>query len=253
MTGPLTDMRIVGVFPHPDDEAYAAGGMLAMCARDGATVSIVSATRGEAGRVRGRGALSRDEMAALRTAELEASCRVLGARPPRFLDLPDGDLDQVGIDRGAVVITAALDDIDPHVVVTLGDDGVYGHRDHIACTAMVAAATTRARVLHAVFPRGVFEPVWRSVRKARAARLDADFDASAIGVEEADVDLVVNIAPVRAVKLAAIGAHDSQLSGGDPRSFLRPNLIDGLLDREWYIVASGRPLPSGADHPFAGL
>jgi LmbE family N-acetylglucosaminyl deacetylase len=252
MTGPLTGMRITGVFPHPDDEAYAAGGMLAMCARDGATVSIVSATRGEGGRVRGRGTPSRDEMAALRTAELEASCRVLGAEPPRFLDLPDGGLDQVGIERGAAAIAGALAELEPHVVVTLGDDGVYGHRDHIACTKMVAQATS-ARVLHAVFPRGVFEPVWRLVRKARAARLVVDIDAAAIGVDPADVDLSVDIGSVRALKLAAIAAHDSQLAGGNPRSFLRPNLIDALLDVEWYIVAFGPPLPRGSDHPFAGL
>lgn len=39
--------RLVGVFAHPDDESFAAGGLLAALAERGAEVTVISATRGE--------------------------------------------------------------------------------------------------------------------------------------------------------------------------------------------------------------
>lgn len=40
--------RILGVFAHPDDESFCAGGTLAKYAAAGAEIMIVSATRGDA-------------------------------------------------------------------------------------------------------------------------------------------------------------------------------------------------------------
>jgi len=42
----------MAVIAHPDDEAYSCAGLLAMAAEGGAVVSVVAATRGEAGRDR---------------------------------------------------------------------------------------------------------------------------------------------------------------------------------------------------------
>ncbi|MDQ1443563.1 MAG: GlcNAc-PI de-N-acetylase [Acidimicrobiaceae bacterium] len=39
-------MRIVGLFAHPDDEVFCAGGSFARYAASGADVVIVSATTG---------------------------------------------------------------------------------------------------------------------------------------------------------------------------------------------------------------
>ena len=44
--------RLVGIFAHPDDEVFCAGGTLAKYAAAGAEVTVVSATRGEAGQIR---------------------------------------------------------------------------------------------------------------------------------------------------------------------------------------------------------
>lgn len=41
--------RILGVFAHPDDEVFCAGGTLASWADAGAETLVVSATRGQAG------------------------------------------------------------------------------------------------------------------------------------------------------------------------------------------------------------
>jgi len=241
-------MHLLGLFAHPDDEAFAAGALMALAARGGAKVTIACATRGECGSSRSTiGGMLGD----VRSRELAASCAALGAEPPVFLDLPDGKVDSKG---AASAVASLLRRLAPDVVVTLGDDGAYGHRDHIALTRgladAVAGMAEPPRVLHAQFPRGMFEPVWRALRRLVPSPVADTVD---LGCNVGRSDLRVDVAPVRAAKLAAISAHASQLVDGDPHSFLRRGLIDRLLDTEHYRVASGPALPVGADSVFAGL
>ncbi|PKN56589.1 MAG: hypothetical protein CVU56_15275 [Deltaproteobacteria bacterium HGW-Deltaproteobacteria-14] len=248
--------RVLGVFPHPDDEAWAAGALLARCAQAGAAVHLVCATRGEAGSDREGRAAAGPELAALRTTELACSAAALGCAPPRFLDLPDGAVTTTpaAVEALAAEVTA----VRPDLVITLGDDGGYGHRDHLATTALVdlalATAGASPRVLHAVFPRGLFAPVHgRLSCSARGRSLLGEVAGEALGVDARAVQLVVEVGPLRAAKLAALAAHRSQLPDGDPMRFLHPGLVTPLLEREWFRVAGGPALPSGATDPFAGL
>lgn len=236
MSAPATAL---GVFPHPDDEAYAAGGLLALAARRGARVLIACATAGEAG-------------GAARRRELEASCEALGAEPPLWLGLRDG-----AVDRGAPEVFATLlAETRPRLVVTLGGDGAYGHVDHLACTRLLGTAIAavppaeRPRLLHAEFPRGVFGKVCRALRRSGAAPIDPAIAPDELGIAPARAELRLDIRAVRDAKLAAIAAHVSQLPGGDPFAFLRGGVVEHLLDEELYTVADGPPLPRGAADPF---
>lgn len=235
---------VVGLFAHPDDEAYAAAGTLARCACEGARVVVVAATRGEAGMDLHRRTPAGPRLAARRSAELADSCRAIGAEPPRFLDLPDGD---VRVDEGASRLAPLLAELTPDVVITLGADGAYGHPDHLATTAMLGQVAT-CRILHVAFPRDHFERVRR--RFARHLRLA---DVGPLGVGRADADLVVDVTLQRSRKLAAVAAHRSQLANDDPRSFLVPGLLDPLLREEWFLCAQGPPLPPHAPSIFDGL
>lgn len=245
---------MLGLFPHPDDEAYAAGGLLAYCATAGAVVDVLCATRGENGTDRDAATSPGPALAARRTRELEASCAALGVAAPAFLDLPDGGLGAVG--AAAVALVAQhIERLRPHLIVTLGSDGVYANLDHLACTAIAAAAVSRAshsvRLLHAVFPRQLFAPLWRALRRRPGTALVAEVEPRTLGVDAPALRL--DIRAVRDRKLAAIAAHRSQLTGGDPFTLLRPGLVERLLDEEWYDVAHGPALPAGARDPFAGL
>jgi hypothetical protein len=57
--GPGSARRLLGVFAHPDDEVFCAGGTMARAAEAGAEVMIVSATRGERGQIRDPAAATR--------------------------------------------------------------------------------------------------------------------------------------------------------------------------------------------------
>src|SRR5829696_4875919 len=127
---------LLAIVPHPDDEAYSMGGTLALAAARGDEVHLLCVTRGQFGRA-DRDAASPEAVAAVRSAELAASCRVLGVRPPIFLDYRDGALDRVDLAEAAGAIVRVIRFLRPDVVLSLGADGVYGHPDHIALHKLV--------------------------------------------------------------------------------------------------------------------
>src|SRR5947209_11662065 len=74
---PNRRLNIVCIGGHPDDPESGCGGTLARYSALGHAVAIIYLTRGEAG-IPGK---SHEEAAAIRTAECEASCKILGAKP----------------------------------------------------------------------------------------------------------------------------------------------------------------------------
>jgi LmbE family N-acetylglucosaminyl deacetylase len=129
------------VLAHPDDESLATGGTLAKYAAEGIATYLVTATRGERGRF-GDSAESRGPaiVGAAREAELLAAAGELGLREVRFLDYPDGALDQVDAGGAIARIAGHLRRVKPQVVITFGPEGAYGHPDHIAISQLTAAA-----------------------------------------------------------------------------------------------------------------
>lgn len=140
--------RILAIFAHPDDETFLAGGTLAKYAASGWEVSVVCATRGEAGR-RGdyeKEALSPEEFALVRQREMEAACEILGVRPPIFLECADQGVLKECMVAGKEEVARFLRDLDPGVVITFGPDGVSGHVDHVAISRIVTGAVLGAKL-----------------------------------------------------------------------------------------------------------
>lgn len=70
-------LKIVCVGGHPDDPESGCGGTLLRYAAAGHTVTILYLTRGE----RGIPGKSLEAAAAIRTAEAQEACRIIGAKP----------------------------------------------------------------------------------------------------------------------------------------------------------------------------
>jgi small redox-active disulfide protein 2 len=132
----MEEVSLLAIFAHPDDESNAAGGTLARYAREGADVTLVSATRGESG-IAG---LAPEAAGVVRERELRAAGIALGARDVRFLGYRDGELGHVDEKEAVARIGALLREIKPQVVVTFGPDGISGHADHIAVSRWVTTA-----------------------------------------------------------------------------------------------------------------
>ena len=130
---------LLGVWAHPDDEAYLSSGLMALVRRHGQRVVVLTATDGDAGEtVLGPDAHAR--VAALRRRELAASLAAVGVHEHYRLGLRDGRCDRVPLTRGAALVRKVIDAVRPDTIVTFGPDGMTGHPDHRAVSAWVTAA-----------------------------------------------------------------------------------------------------------------
>lgn len=127
----MTNQRLLGIFAHPDDESRIVGGALAKYASEGVTISVLVATRGEAGSCGEPPLCTPDELPRLREAELRDACTILGIHDLTILNYRDGTLPAV--DRAELTgqLVAAIRRVQPHVVLTFGPEGRTLHPDHI--------------------------------------------------------------------------------------------------------------------------
>ena len=132
--------RLLCITAHPDDEAGAFGATLALYAERGVELSVVCLTAGTAARNRGS-AQNDEELAALRTAEFQDSCKFLGITNGEVLHFQDGQLYRADFHRVVGELVLRIRRLRPHVVLTFGPDGgLTGHPDH----AMAGAFATQA-------------------------------------------------------------------------------------------------------------
>jgi LmbE family N-acetylglucosaminyl deacetylase len=198
---------ILGVWAHPDDEAYLSAGLMAHARARGQRVVVVTATAGEHGTDRpDRWPPSR--LAALRRHELRASLAALGVTEHVLLGLPDGGLDRID---GAERVARIVELVRPDTIVTFGPDGMTGHRDHRAVSAWTTAAWRAtggdARLWYAATSRAFHERwgesndrigLWAEVGPPPAR--DPEELTFALDLDDAQLDQ----------KLAALRAHASQ-------------------------------------------
>jgi N-acetylglucosamine malate deacetylase 1 len=105
-------MTVVCVGAHPDDPESGCGGTLARYAALGHAVTVVYLTRGE----RGIPGKSLDEAARIRSAECQAACKIMGAKPVFF-----GQID------GATEVTQAHVDAMTRLLAADNPDVVFTH------------------------------------------------------------------------------------------------------------------------------
>jgi N-acetyl-1-D-myo-inositol-2-amino-2-deoxy-alpha-D-glucopyranoside deacetylase len=242
--GPLTGRRLLAVFAHPDDESLACGGMLARVAAEGALVTLVCATRGEAGQ-REPGYREDVNLAIVRREELQEAAACLGIHDVILLDHPDGELpgENFALFRQEMVV--AIRHVRPDVVVTFGPDGLYWHPDHIyvhhRVTEAVAQIETNPPALYYVVFDG---DAMRNVVEAAAANPDAprdlslwDMDPDAFGAYAPSPGLVIDVSAYAGQKLQALRAHRTQVGARHPFSWLTNEQAAVLLGREHFVRA----------------
>jgi LmbE family N-acetylglucosaminyl deacetylase len=134
-------LKLLAVFPHPDDETLGMGSTLARYAAEDIEVSLVCATRGERGWFDSEGPNpGLKGLARIREAELRCAAEQLGIHEVSFLDYIDGDVDQADPTEIISKLVAHIRRLKPQVVVTFAPDGAYGHPDHIALSQFTNGA-----------------------------------------------------------------------------------------------------------------
>ena len=107
-----TFRRVLVLAAHPDDETAGCGGVMALLAEAGATVEIACATRGEA---TAGSPFPTEETARRRQEDGRRAAELLGARAPRFLSYPDGDL-PAHVEPLAEDLRALVADVEPEAI-----------------------------------------------------------------------------------------------------------------------------------------
>ncbi|MBR8658591.1 MULTISPECIES: PIG-L deacetylase family protein [Brevibacillus] len=133
--------HILFVFAHPDDETFTSGVTICKYAQQpDTTISLVCATRGEAGKAGDPPLCTQAELPSFRERELREAATILGIDNLLFLDYTDKRLSSVPEDELISRIQAVIASCQPQVVVTFAPHGISGHPDHQA----ISAATTQA-------------------------------------------------------------------------------------------------------------
>ena len=198
---------LLGVWAHPDDEAYLSAGLMAEARRRGDRVVVVTATAGE------RGTDDPDRwppgrLSRLRRDELRASLALLDVREHEVLGYPDGGClhhDASG------TIAGVLDAVRPDTIVTFGPDGMTGHPDHRAVSQWVTAAWQasggRARLWYATLTPA-FHATWGALNDQVGLWSDVDQPPC---IEEENLARSVRLdGALLDQKIAALCAHASQ-------------------------------------------
>lgn len=281
--------RFLFVHAHPDDESITTGATLAALVAEGHEVTVVTATRGEGGEVIGTelAALEGDRaaLARHREGELASALSVLGVTDHRFLgDIPGGrrfeDSGMRWSDSGLAVAaeessTASLVaspqgeaayylsrlilERRPHVVVTYGPGGGYGHPDHSRTHDEVLLAVDRAarqgwatpRVAYVEEPQGYarerFDP-------RQPGFADTGFAAAQgplpIAPASGEADIEPDLSRWRDAKTEAMSRHRSQIRVSGSFFALSNGIGQRIPEREFFRVAVG---PSVPRVPASGL
>jgi LmbE family N-acetylglucosaminyl deacetylase len=207
---------LLGVWAHPDDEAFLSAGLMLLARRAGNRVVCVTATLGEHGTDR-PDMWPPDRLASVRALEHRAALQVLGVEPPIVLGYSDGTCDQVDVATAGAQLAAIIDDVQPDTVVTFGPDGMTGHPDHVAVSTWTSYAlgisSHRAQLLHATVT-----PEEMHRQRPTSDALGAFGPGLPVTTPRSDLALRLPLDDdVLDLKLAALRAHASQTRGQEKR------------------------------------
>jgi LmbE family N-acetylglucosaminyl deacetylase len=225
---------VLGVWAHPDDEAYLSAGLMVRTTAHGGRVVCIHATRGELGTDEPE-QWPPERLGPHRELELAEALAAVGVDEHHLLGLPDGFCDSVDPTEPVRRVTEAISTLRPDVVVTFGPDGITGHPDHIAVSRWATEAwlaTGHGSLLYATVTESFLERNRELHRRLRLVPDDAAF------VPDDQVALAVALTSSElAAKRRCLAAHASQTDG-------LAKAMGEHRYRHWYDVESfRRPTP----------
>jgi LmbE family N-acetylglucosaminyl deacetylase len=228
---------------HPDDETFGTGSVIAHAANQGAQVTVLCATRGEAGEDTSGTTSGPEELARVREGELRSAASLLGASEVVVLDfadsgfdgpMPAGALADVPIDDVVTPIAQAIARIEPDIVVCFDAEYVRDHRDHIRMgdatpLAFADAAKPGAQLYGWTLPRSLMQ-IWQANLK-ELGLLEAYTDIE-LGRPDELVTTKIDVSYLCDKRWAAIQEHKTQTS---PFHGLPPELRARFLSTDHFV------------------
>jgi LmbE family N-acetylglucosaminyl deacetylase len=204
---------LLGVWAHPDDEAFLSAGLMARALAAGDHVVVATATRGELGTPDPE-RWPPGRLARLREQELSRSLAVLGVTDHRWLGHHDGTLPDVDRATAVAQLVELIEEVRPDTVVTFGPEGLTGHGDHRTVSSWTTSAwweTGRASRLWYATVTPSFHRTWGDLNE----RVRLWFEGSR-PPETPEAELAAQVVlddDLAERKYQALRAHTSQMDG----------------------------------------
>ena len=163
----MSELRLMAVHAHPDDESSKGAATLAKYADKGHRVLVVTLTGGERGDILNPAMDLPDvhgRLAQVRRDEMAKAAEILGVEHHwlGFVDsglpegdplppLPEGCFALVPLEEPVERLVRVIREFRPHVLTTYDENGGYPHPDHIRCHE-VSVAAYEAAADHRLYP-----------------------------------------------------------------------------------------------------
>jgi N-acetyl-1-D-myo-inositol-2-amino-2-deoxy-alpha-D-glucopyranoside deacetylase len=232
---------LLAVLGHPDDETFGMGGTLALYARRGVKVHLITSTNGDVGEVDEEFMKGYGSIADRRISELKCAAKILGLTGLHFLNYrdsgmagsPDNEhpnaLAAQPVEKVARQVADYIRQIKPQVVLTFDPIGGYRHPDHIASHQATVMAFKMAgdkkfksknapwqprKLYYSIFPHGLLRVLVFFARlfgsdPAHWGR-NKDIDIASIAEVNYPVNARINYRKVAEIKDEASACHASQ-------------------------------------------
>ncbi|WP_327048920.1 PIG-L family deacetylase [Microbispora sp. NBC_01189] len=268
-----SELTLMAVHAHPDDEVMGTGGVLAKYTQEGIRTVLVTCTNGEQGD--GPGGVKPGEpghddaaVAEQRLAELRESVAHLGIDHLELLGYRDsgmvgwegnGHADafaNVPVETAAARLAALMERYRPQVIVTYDENGNYGHPDHIQAYRIAVAAAEMTgipdKLYYIAVPRERIQRMFEFLRESGMAPEDFEIPDD-FGTPEELITSVVEVSPYVESKMKAPRAHASQ-GENIPMLQMSPEAQQQAFSHEFFIRKTSRvATPDQEDDLFAGL
>jgi len=259
--------RLLLVHAHPDDETINNGATMAMYADLGASVTLVTCTRGEEGEVlvpelSHLASAQTDGLGPHREIELKDAMIALGIKDYRFLGQPtvkyrdSGMMGtepnnrpdvfwQADLDSAAAYLVKIIDEVKPHVLVTYDEIGGYGHPDHIQAhrVAMRASELSEwkvSKIYWNAMPKSVLAEGIEKMKEIGSDFFGAEsVDDLPFAKDDSLVTAMVDGTKYVELKMKAMAAHATQIELDGPFFALSNNLGQQVWGHEYYSLVHG--------------
>jgi LmbE family N-acetylglucosaminyl deacetylase len=273
--------RLMGIWAHPDDEAFGTAGTMARATAAGGAVAVVCATRGEQGQIADPALATPENLGEVRERELRAACAAVGVTDVSFLDYVDGHLPEADTMEAIARIARHIRRFRPDVVITFAANGGYGHVDHMAIHRLTLAAIPAAanptffreqlaqglephrvrKLYYGAMPRSRWQAM-RQAAESSGQEFTPGGDQATIPVEQmgtpderVSTEVMLSDAEFQA-KMRAMAAHATQMPTDSPwAQATRDQLREFMGIEHFELVPAYCDGPYGTpeDDVFAGL
>jgi N-acetyl-1-D-myo-inositol-2-amino-2-deoxy-alpha-D-glucopyranoside deacetylase len=237
---------------------YAAGG---------AGVTLITCTRGEEGEVLVPGLVhlassDQDQLGTHREGELALAMKELGISDFRFLGAPlvkfrdsgmmgtepNNSPDvfwQADIETASQYLVEVIEEVKPHILITYDEFGGYGHPDHIQAHRIAMRASEIAnwqiqKIYWNTMPKSVLAQGIAKMKEIGSDFFGAEtVDDLPFAKDDSLVTTLVDGSKFVDSKLAAMKAHETQITLDGPFFALSNNLGLQIWGDEYYTLVKG--------------